>query len=82
MSTNKQVEFTLAIKDKKYKGETYTQMVGSFEDGRETYLISIQTDEKGNPKVYKSEKGVEFIYARCVKFKSSEDGKRKRKNQF
>lgn len=82
MSKNSKAEFTLTVKDNKYKGETYTQLVGSFKDGRNVFLISIQTDENGSPKVYKSEKGAEFIYARAVKFADTPDGKKKRKNEM
>lgn len=82
MAKNPQVQFTLTVKDNKYKGKTFTQLVGSFEDGRNSFLVSIQTDSNGIPKIYKSEKGAEFIYARCVKFAKSENGQRKRKNQF
>lgn len=82
MANNSNASFTLAVKDNRYKGETYTQMVGSFEDGSNTYLVSINTDENGNIPMYKSEKGVHFCYARVVRFKKSPDGKRKRKNQL
>lgn len=80
MATNKSnvAQFTLSVKDNKYKGETYTQLVGSFKKGRDSFLISIQTDSNGNPKMYKSEKGTEFIYARAIHFNESTEGPKKR----
>ena len=83
MARNKSntAEFTLTLKENRYKGETYPQLVGSFKKGREAFLISIATDDKGNPKFYESKKGDVFIYARAVSFTS--DGDRpKRRNEM
>lgn len=71
-------EFSLTLKDETYKGETYTKLVGSFEKGGETIIISISTDKAGNPKFYESKKGNHFIYARAVAFRTAARGERKR----
>lgn len=74
-------EFTLTMKENRYKGEVYPQLVGSFKKGRESFLISISCDEKGNPKIYESQKGDLFVYARAVAF--VQDGtKPRRKNEM
>jgi hypothetical protein len=82
MAKNPVVEFTMSVKDNKYQGKTRTQLVGSIKDGRSVFLISIQTDENGVPKIYTSKDDKDFIYARAVKFQDTPDGKRKRKNEF
>lgn len=75
-------EFTLKVTDNKYKGETYTSLVGSFKKGRDSFLISIQTDAEGNPTFYTTKDGKStFIYARAVSFQ--QDGEKpKRRNEM
>ena len=81
MANTQQAEFSFTLKENKYKGETYHQLVGSFEKGSETILISINCDASGNIPMYKTkDKGIDFCYARAVSFRTGQKQEKKRKN--
>lgn len=81
MANTQQAEFSLALKENKYKGEVYHQLVGSFEKGSETILISINCDASCNIPMYKTkDKGIDFCYVRAVSFRTGAQKEKKRKN--
>lgn len=77
----KKAEFTLKVTENRYKGETYTQLVGSIKDGNQSILVSIPCDSSGNVPFYDSKSGDRFCYARAVKFTAGQRS-RKRRNEF
>ncbi len=79
MARNKDnvAEFSLTLKEDNYKGETYHRLVGSFKNGGKNILVSIACDDSGQPKIYESEKGKRFCYARAVKFNKTQSSTRR-----
>lgn len=79
MAKNNVAEFTLQLKENRYKGETYHQLVGSFRHGTRDILISINCDSSGNIKFYESKRGNQFCYVRAIGYNKQN---RTRRNQI
>lgn len=60
----KSVKGSLSMRTKRYNGKDYHQLTGSMEGDSTTFIVSIDCDSSGHPKIYTSEKGKNFVYAR------------------